>query len=53
MERRIRRLGVVMLLCFVALFVQLNHIQVLDANSLSNNPENPHVIQVAAQPAPR
>ena len=46
MERRIRRLGVAMVLCFVALFVQLNHIQILDANSLSNNPENPHVIQI-------
>lgn len=46
MERRIRRLGIAMILCFAALFVQLNHIQILDANSLANNPENPHVIAV-------
>jgi peptidoglycan glycosyltransferase len=32
-----------MLLCFVALFIQLNNIQVLKANSLANNPNNPHV----------
>ncbi len=47
MERRIRRLGIAMIVCFAALFVQLNHIQILDANSLANNPENPHVIAVA------
>ncbi len=47
MERRIRRLGIAMIVCFAALFVQLNHIQILDANSLGNNPENPHVIAVA------
>ena len=32
-----------MMLCFVALFIQLNNIQVLKANSLANNPENPRV----------
>ena len=41
MERRIRRLGIFMVLCFVALFIQLNNIQV------ASNPENPHVIEVA------
>ena len=43
MERRIRRLGIFMILCFVALFIQLNNIQVLKANSLANNAENPRV----------
>jgi len=43
MERRIRRLGIFMVLCFVALFIQLNNIQVLKANSLANNAENPRV----------
>ena len=43
MERRIRRLGIFMVLCFIALFIQLNNIQVLKANSLANNPENPRV----------
>jgi peptidoglycan glycosyltransferase len=47
MERRIRRLGVFMALCFIALFIQLNNIQVIKASSLANNPANPRV--VAAQ----
>ncbi len=46
MEKRIRRLGVFMLLCFIALFIQLNNIQVLKANSLANSPNNPHVLAV-------
>ena len=47
MERRIRRLGIFMLLCFVALFVQLNVIQVVKANSLAKAKDNPRVISVA------
>lgn len=43
MERRIRRLGIFMILCFVALFIQLNNIQILKSSSLANNPENPRV----------
>ena len=46
MERRIRRLGIFMVLCFLALFIQLNNIQVLKANSLANNPSNPGVLAV-------
>ena len=46
MERRIRRLGIFMVLCFVALFIQLNNIQVFKANSLANDPNNPHVLAV-------
>ncbi|HVB94637.1 MAG TPA: penicillin-binding transpeptidase domain-containing protein [Acidimicrobiales bacterium] len=52
MEKRIRRLGIFMLLCLVALFVQLNNIQVLKANSLATNPQNPR-IQLAARNQPR
>ena len=52
MEKRIRRLGIFMLLCLVALFVQLNNIQVLKANSLATNPQNPRV-QLAARTQPR
>ena len=48
MEKRIRRLGIFMMLCFVALFLQLNNIQVLKANSLANSPDNPR-IQTAAR----
>ncbi len=47
MERRIRRLGIFMVLCFVALFIQLNNIQVFKANSLANNPNNPRVVALA------
>ncbi len=43
MEKRIRRLGVFMLLCFVALFLQLNNIQVLKANSLAHSQGNPRI----------
>ena len=35
-----------MALCFVALFIQLNNIQVIKANSLANSPDNPRVQQV-------
>ncbi|MGH9097585.1 MAG: penicillin-binding transpeptidase domain-containing protein, partial [Acidimicrobiales bacterium] len=52
MEKRIRRLGVFMLLCLIALFVQLNNIQVLKANSLATNPANPR-IQLEARNQPR
>ena len=47
MERRIRRLGIFLLLCFVALFVQLNNIQVVKASSLTTAKQNPKVIAVA------
>jgi peptidoglycan glycosyltransferase len=46
MERRIRRLGIFIVLCFLALFVQLNNIQVLRANSLATSPNNPRIITV-------
>jgi len=47
MERRIRRLGIFMVLCFLALFIQLNNIQIFKANSLANNQNNPRVLAVA------
>ncbi len=47
MERRIRRHGIFLLLCFVALFVQLNNIQVVKAPSLTTAKQNPKVIAVA------
>ncbi len=46
MERRIRLLGVFIVLCFIALFLQLNNVQVLKANSLANSPNNPRVVAV-------
>jgi peptidoglycan glycosyltransferase len=47
MERRIRWVGIAMLLCFVALFVQLNNIQIVKAHALSTAKDNPRVIAVA------
>ena len=47
MEQRIRRLGIFMVLCFIALFIQLNNIQIFKASSLANSPNNPRVILVA------
>ncbi len=44
MERRIRRLGIFMMLCFIALFIQLNNIQVIKANSLATSNGNPRVV---------
>ena len=41
-----------MVLCFVALFVQLNNIQVLKANSLANDPQNPRYPAARPQPDP-
>ena len=41
MERRIRWLGIVLTLCFLVLFLQLNNIQVLKASSYANAPGNP------------
>jgi peptidoglycan glycosyltransferase len=46
MERRIRWLGVVLVLCFLGLFVQLNNIQIVKAHALSTSPNNPRVIAV-------
>jgi len=47
MERRIRRLGIFMVVCFLALFIQLNNIQVVKATSLAHAPDNPKVLAVA------
>jgi peptidoglycan glycosyltransferase len=44
MEKRIRRLGIFMMLCFLALFIQLNNIQILKANSLATAPGNPRIM---------
>jgi penicillin-binding protein A len=52
MERRIRRLGVFLVLCFVALFVQLNIIQIVKADNLANARDNPR-IQALARDNPR
>ena len=45
MDKRIRRIGIFLVLCFAALFVQLNNIQVVRASSLANNPNNPQILE--------
>ncbi|MCL4446563.1 MAG: penicillin-binding transpeptidase domain-containing protein [Actinobacteria bacterium] len=44
MGRRIKVAGVAISLCFAALFIQLNNVQVLRASALSHSPYNPAVI---------
>jgi peptidoglycan glycosyltransferase len=44
-NRAIRRLGIALLACYLALFVQLNVVQVLRADELNAHPENTRRIQ--------
>jgi peptidoglycan glycosyltransferase len=51
MDRSIRRLGVFLMLCFCALFVQLNFIQVYRATDLNTKPSNDRsVVQAFSRP---
>lgn len=40
MNRQIKILGIVIMVCYAALFAKLNQIQVLDASKLNDRPEN-------------
>jgi peptidoglycan glycosyltransferase len=40
MDRQIRRLGLVLMVLFAALFLQLNHLQVIQADKLASDPRN-------------
>ena len=40
MNRQIRRVGIAVIACFVALFVQLNYLQVVSADRLAHHPGN-------------
>ena len=44
MNTQIRRLGIVLVVLFSALFVQLNWLQVIDANDLNNHPANSRAV---------
>ena len=44
MNRQIRRLGVFLVLLFLALFAQLNYLQVVDAAHLNNHPLNSRTV---------
>lgn len=45
MNRQIRRLGIALLVIYVALFVKLNQVQVFEAEALTDRPENTRVLQ--------
>jgi peptidoglycan glycosyltransferase len=50
MARRIRWLGVGMVICFFIIFLQLNNIEVVKAHQYANDPNNPTVVAQAQQP---
>lgn len=45
MNRQIKALGAVILVCYLALFLKLNQVQVLQAQSLSDRPDNTRQLQ--------
>lgn len=47
MNRQVRRVGIVVVGCFVALFVQLNYLQVVKADSLANDARNVRAVKRA------
>lgn len=46
MNKQIRRLGVFLIICYLALFVKLNQVQVVEADALNNHPDNSRLVQV-------
>jgi len=46
-NRQIRRVGIAVVACFVALFLQLNYLQVVKAASLANDPRNIRAVKRA------
>ncbi len=44
-DRQLRHILIVLLICFFALFVQLNRVQVLDAEALREHPANTRTVQ--------
>jgi peptidoglycan glycosyltransferase len=46
-NRQVRRVGIAVVGCFVALFLQLNYLQVVRADSLANNPRNVRAVKRA------
>jgi penicillin-binding protein A len=47
MNRQIRRVGLTVVACFVALFVQVNYLQVVRAENLANDPRNVRAVKRA------
>ena len=44
MNRQVRRVGIAVVACFVALFLQLNYLQVVKAGDLANDPRNARAV---------
>ena len=44
MNTQIRRLGIVLIVLFSALFIQLNYLQIIEANDLNNHPSNSRAV---------
>ena len=44
MNTQIRRLGIVLIVLFSALFIQVNRLQIIDANDLNNHPANSRAV---------
>ena len=47
MNRQVRRVGIGVVGCFLALFLQLNYLQVVKADSLANDPRNVRAVKRA------
>ena len=45
MNRQIRALGIVVIVCYVAVFLKLNQVQVLQAQGYSDRPDNTRQLQ--------
>lgn len=45
MNRRIRKVGIALIVCYLALFVQLNVVQVFRADELNAHPDNSRAVQ--------
>jgi peptidoglycan glycosyltransferase len=43
--KQIKALGIIVLVCYVAIFVKLNQVQVLEADAYSNRPDNTRQLQ--------
>ncbi|HNG25511.1 MAG TPA: hypothetical protein PLC03_16210, partial [Microthrixaceae bacterium] len=45
MNRQIKALGVIVIICYVAVFAKLNQVQVLQAQAYSDRPDNTRQLQ--------
>lgn len=45
MNGSIRKLGIAVVICYVALFVKLNHLQLVEGPSLNKRPDNSRAVE--------